>query len=139
MKDGPIIIVEDDHDDQEILREVIISLNVSNEIKFFDNSVKAFDYLLSTSDKPFLIISDVNLPMMTGNELKRKINENEYLKMKCIPFIFLTTTAASIAIEEAYKMMVQGYFVKPNTIKEISDTLAMIIDYWRLCKDPNSE
>jgi DNA-binding NarL/FixJ family response regulator len=76
---------------------------------------------------------------MDGLELRKEINENEFLRKKSISFIFLTTTSTKSVIEEAYEMMVQGYFVKPNSIQEIKETIKMIIDYWKVCRHPNTE
>jgi CheY-like chemotaxis protein len=135
---GPIIIIEDDVDDQQILNESLLDLGVKNLVLFFDNCIDVYEYLLETHDKPFLILSDVNLPVMTGSELKRRINENESLRKKAIPFIFFTTTANAKAVEEAYEMMVQGYFEKETSLRSLKITLKTIVDYWKLCKHPNN-
>ena len=136
-KNGPIIIIEDDADDQELLNEIFRELGIPNFIKFFNSCLHALDYLLSSMEKPFLIISDINLPAMTGLELCRKITENESLKAKSIPFIFLTTTNDQKVITEAYEMFVQGFFVKPASIQELKDMIRMIVDYWKICRSPH--
>ena len=59
FKNGPIIIIEDDADDQELLKEVFRELQVSNILKFFDSCAHALNYLVATMEKPFLIISDI--------------------------------------------------------------------------------
>jgi CheY-like chemotaxis protein len=138
-KSGPILIVEDDHDDQELLKEVFNDLIISNTIRFFSTCLSLLDYLKTTIERPFLIICDINVPQMDGLDLRKEINENEFLRKKSIPFIFLTTTSTKSVIEEAYEMMVQGYFVKPNSIQEIKETIKMIIDYWKVCRHPNTE
>jgi CheY-like chemotaxis protein len=138
-KPGPIIIVEDDRDDEEMLKEVFQELMIPNEIKFFRTCYSLLDYLLVTTDQPFIIISDINLPVMSGVELKKKINENEYLRKKSIPFVFLTTSSNAYAVEQAYEMMVQGYFVKPNTVNGIKEMVGLIIDYWKRCRHPNTK
>ena len=61
---GPIIIIEDDLDDQELLGEAFKQLNVMNEVIFFSDSYKALDYLVTTHIKPFIIFSD-NLVMFS--------------------------------------------------------------------------
>jgi CheY-like chemotaxis protein len=137
-KGGPIIIVEDDHDDQELLKEVFEELNIPNIIRFFSSCFKALDYLLTTIERPFLIISDINLPAMSGLEFRMKINENEYLKKKAIPFVFLTTTRNNNFIEKAYEISIQGYFVKPFTVKDLTEMVRMIIEYWNICSRPNT-
>src|SRR4051812_2296619 len=100
---GPILIIEDDIDDQENLKEVFLGLNVINELRFFTNCYDAYQYLETTTDKPFLIFSDINLPGMSGAELKRKINANTYIRRKSIPFVFLTTTSSHNAVMDAYE------------------------------------
>ena len=133
---GPIIIAEDDYDEREILQLIFQRLGVQNELKFFDNGQLILDYLIATTVKPFIIISDINLPLMNGLELRRAIHDNPDLRRKSIPFIFLSTTANRAVIETAYEMTVQGFFVKQNTLKEIEDRLRAILDYWANCLHP---
>ena len=42
-------------------------------------------------------------------------------------------------VAAAYLMMVQGYFIKPNSVAELGTMLRLIIEYWKVCKHPNSE
>ena len=135
-KSGPIIIIEDDKDDQELLNEIFLELKIPNIVRFFNSCFQAFDYLLTTIERPFLIISDINLPAMTGLELCRMIFENESLKMKTIPFVFLTTTNDQLVITQAYEMFVQGFFVKPSSISELKETIRMIVEYWKFSRHP---
>jgi len=134
---GPILIIEDDIDDQEDLKEVFLSLNVINELKFFNNCYDAYQYLEVTTDKPFLIFSDINLPGMSGAELKRKINVNTYLRRKSIPFVFLTTTSSHNAVLDAYESLAQGFFTKPNTMESLKHMIEMILNYWKISKHPD--
>ena len=135
-KSGPIIIIEDDKDDQELLNEIFLELQVPNIIRFFSSCFLAFDYLITTIERPFLIISDINLPAMSGLELCRRIYEHESLKKKTIPFIFLTTTNDQMVIAKAYEMFVQGFFVKPSSLHELKDTIRMIVEYWKFSRHP---
>lgn len=137
MKNGPIILVEDDVDDQEIIIDALQTLGLQNEIKTFDTGQKALDFLKIMERQPFLIISDVNLPVMNGLQLKFEIQNNEYLRSKSIPFIFLSTSADRNAVEEAYQLQVQGFFVKEITYEGINKQLRGIIDYWKSCRHPN--
>jgi CheY-like chemotaxis protein len=137
-KNGPIIIIEDDADDQELLNDILKELKVPNIIRFFNSCVHALDYMLTTIERPFLIISDINLPAMTGLELCREITNNTSLKIKSIPFVFLTTTSDQNVITQAYQMYVQGFFVKPTSISELKGMVKMIIDYWNICRHPYS-
>jgi len=137
LKNGPILLIEDDVDDQEIIIDALETMGVQNEIKTFDNGQKALDFLKIMVEQPFLIISDVNLPVMNGLQLKYEIQNNEYLRTKSIPFIFLTTSGDKKAVEEAYQLQVQGFFVKEITYEGINKQLRGIMDYWKNCKHPN--
>ena len=139
MKNGPIVLVEDDVDDQELIIEALRLLQVPNEVKTFDNGQKAIDFLKITEKQPFLILSDVNMPVINGLQLKSQIEKNEYLRSKCIPFIFLSTSAEAKAVKEAFDLGVQGFFVKEITYEGIHLQLKGIIDYWTNCKHPNSK
>ncbi|HWJ89538.1 MAG TPA: response regulator [Flavisolibacter sp.] len=129
-KKGPILIIEDDFDDQELLKEVFEDLNIVNEIKFFESCISVLEYLVTAIAKPFLIISDINLPLMTGLELKARINETECIRKKNIPFIFFTTNPGHTVVAEAFEMNAQGYFVKPSTLDGIKEVIRKIVDYW---------
>ncbi len=134
--DGPILIAEDDPDDIEILEHVFKRLQVPNEIKFFHDGVSLFEYLKTTEELTFIIIVDINLPKMSGIELKEKINEDDSLRRKSIPFVFLSTTQHPHAINKAYEMTVQGFFTKENDFDAAVTMMKTVLDYWRICKHP---
>ena len=136
-RNGPILLVDDDRDDLEIMKEILRQVNITNQLVCFANGQQAFDYLLTDADQPFLILSDLNMPVMDGIELRRRINDNESLRRKSIPFIFLTTSAGSAAVKEAYKMSVQGFFEKGSSMQEIGTMIRLIYDYWQTCRHPN--
>jgi DNA-binding NarL/FixJ family response regulator len=73
---------------------------------------------------------------MNGPDLKRSINEDPRLRRMSIPFVFLTTTADPKAVEEAYDLLVQGYFQKANKMDDLKAMVKMIIDYWMNCRSP---
>ncbi len=139
MKDsGPIIIVEDDKEDQEVLSEVFSELKIPNEIKFFKEGTGVLDYLRTTSDKPFIIITYINMPMMNGLELRAEIIKDDYLRKKSIPFVFLSTTDGSRIIDKVYELQVQGFFQKEFSYQAVSNQIKLIIEYWAKCKHPNN-
>jgi CheY-like chemotaxis protein len=135
---GPIIIVEDDLDDQEIINDILQSLKLSNTILLFSDGTEALTYLQTMKEQPFLILCDINLPKMNGLEFRMEINLDERLRKKSIPFIFFSTNASKETVTKAYDLTVQGFFVKEHTLKELHDTIALIINYWMQCRHPNN-
>ena len=135
-KAGPIVIIEDDQDDQSIFASCLENLHYENEIVFFDDGFKALEYLSQSEVKPFLIISDINMPKLNGFALRDIIHEDDALRLKCTPYIFFTTTRSEENVTDAYAKSIQGYFVKPNSFKEWENDLKMVIEYWKTCKAP---
>lgn len=136
-KGGPIIIIEDDLDDQEVLSEVFQELAYKNEVIFFGDGEKALEYLTGTTVEPFIIFSDINMPRLSGMELRQKIHENEDLRLKSIPYLFFSTSAEQDHVVDAYSKSVQGFFVKPSSYQEIRETIRTIVEYWNKCVSPN--
>ena len=136
-KTGPIIIIEDDLDDQEILAEVFKVLGYKNEIIFFADGELALDYLITTDIKPFIIFSDINMPKLNGMDLRDKVHENEDLRLKSIPYLFFSTVAEQKNVVDAYSKSVQGFFIKPSDYNELKDIIKIIVEYWQKCVSPN--
>lgn len=136
--DDPIVIVEDDADDQYFIRTIFEKLGVTAELRFFEDGLSALTYLETATSKTFLILCDINMPVMNGLELRRKIQENIELRKKSIPFVFLSTAARPREVEEAYDLTVQGFFVKASQLTEMEKSLELILQYWMNCKHPNS-
>lgn len=140
MNKGPIILVEDDLDDKIFFERVILDLKVPNKLIWLRNGEEAYQYLSNTADKPFIIFCDINMPLINGIELKKRINGSAYLQNKATPFVYYTTTDNPAFIKTAYTdYIVQGFFVKPVDPKEMNYLIKTIIDYWNLCKHPNSD
>lgn len=136
-KNGPIVIIEDDQDDQEILSEVLEELGYPNKVIFFSDGHRALEYLINSGDNPFLILSDINMPKLNGFQLREKVQNNEELRLKCIPYLFFTTSATQQSVIDAYSQSIQGFFVKPQSYTELKRIIKNIILYWQDCYAPN--
>ena len=134
---GPIIIIEDDKEDQELMAEVFEELGFKNKILFFGDGQEALDHLLNNDVEPFIVFSDINMPKLNGMELREKIHNNEDLRLKCIPYLFFSTSAEQQHVIDAYSKSVQGFFVKPSNYADLKKTIKIIIDYWLTCVSPN--
>ena len=136
-KNGPVIIIEDDVDDQEMLTEVFQRLKYTNKLLFFFDGEEALDYINKTDILPFLILSDINMPKLNGFELRDKLRTDAALQIKCIPYLFFSTAMNQKAVIDAYSLSVQGFFVKPYSMDELEKTISSIMEYWRRCAAPN--
>ncbi len=135
---GPILLIEDDEDDQFLISQAIESLGIINSVQVFSTAVQALTYLENTSEQPFLILCDINMPLLSGLELRALINQSEQLRRKSIPFVFLTTTANADYVRQAYDESVQGFYQKADSQAGLRHQLGLIIDYWQACLHPNN-
>lgn len=119
-----------------MLTTALTAIGIQNEFLCFNNPAEALTYLKTTKANIFLIISDVNMPVMNGLDFKKKINEDNELYSLSIPFVFLSTSASTYLVNEAYSLCIQGYFQKPSDFKSMNTVARSIIEYWNNCKHP---
>ncbi len=137
-KTGPIIIIEDDLEDQEILKAIFTELAYQNETIYFSDGNEALEFLTKTDVQPFLILSDINMPRLNGFELRNLVYTNAKLHIKCIPYLFFTTGTNKKAVIDAYAMSVQGFFLKSGSVQDLERTVKKIVEYWQECIAPGN-
>lgn len=137
-KHGAIIVIEDDEDDQAFFKDTFESLNYKNKLYFFAEGQLALDFLNESDITPFLILSDINMPKLNGFALRDKVRMDTNLQLRCIPYLFFSTAVNQNAVINAYKLSVQGYFEKQNSVNELKKTIIVIMEYWIRCAAPNN-
>jgi CheY-like chemotaxis protein len=137
MDKKPIIIIDDDDEDLEFIVRAFSELNMENEIIVFNEGLKFLDYIRSTPVRTFFILCDINMNKISGLELKKMIYEDEALRIKCVPFIFMSTSDSSSSVMKAYSYGVQGYFIKPNSMEKLKSMLHSMTIYWSESQHPN--
>lgn len=137
-QNGPVIIIEDDIDDQEMLAEVFQNLKYQNELLFFADGEKALEFIVAGNVVPFIILSDINLPKLNGFALREKLKTDASLALRCIPYLFFSTALNQKSVIDAYSLSVQGFFVKQDSMAELEKTISVIMEYWKRCAAPNN-
>lgn len=127
---NPIYIIDDDHDDEDIIRDAFKELGIDNEVRFFDSGETALSDLRSREEIPFIILSSVNLPKMDGFELREKILKEFAMTATSIPFIFWSTNASPAQIKKAYELSAHGFFLKGRTFADLKSKIQEIVSYW---------
>lgn len=121
-KNLTVLIVDDFITMRRIVRKILRDLDFEDIVEAEDGSA-AMEVLKRTSVD--LIISDWNMPKMTGLELLKQVRSTENLKD--IPFLMLTAEAQKENIVEAIKAKVSNYIVKPFTAAGLQEKLAKIL------------
>ena len=135
-KRGPIVVIEDDADDREMIVEIFKDLGYPNKIMCFDNGADTLIFLKQIDVFPFLILSDINMPVMDGLMLRNEVLNDNDLRNKCIPYLFYSTSSNEKVIADAYALSIQGFFVKPETYRDLKTALKTIVEYWQQCVAP---
>lgn len=137
---GPLLLVEDNISDQMLIKEAFNTLGILNTLVIVNNGVEALKYLQDENNQPILIICDMDMPLMNGIELRKQIYNNDKLRKKSVPFIFLTSNESNDFIDSAFlDYSVQGYFFKQNDFDKTVEILKLIINYWKESKHPQNK
>jgi two-component system chemotaxis response regulator CheY len=121
-KDLTVLIVDDFVTMRRIVRKILRDLNFENILEAEDGSA-AVEILKTT--KVDLIVSDWNMPRMTGLELLKHVRGEAGLKDT--PFLMVTAEAQKENIVEAVKARVSNYIVKPFTAATLEEKLTKIV------------
>ena len=121
-KDLTVLIVDDFLTMRRIVRKILRDLNFEDIIEAEDGSA-ALDVLKRT--RVDLIVSDWNMPRMTGLELLKRVRSMD--SIKDTPFLMVTAEAQKENIVEAVKARVSNYIVKPFTAAVLEEKLAKIL------------
>ncbi|MEN6437943.1 MAG: response regulator [Syntrophobacter sp.] len=121
-KDLTVLIVDDFLTMRRIVRKILRDLDFQNIIEAEDGTV-AVDVL--KNNKIDLIVSDWNMPKMTGLELLKHVRGQD--ETKDLPFLMVTAEAQKENIVEAVKAKVSNYIVKPFTAATLEEKLAKIV------------
>ncbi len=114
-----ILVVDDFSTMRRIIKNILRQLGFSNIVEA-DDGTTAWEVL--NKDKIDFIVSDWNMPKMTGIELLKKVRSSE--EFSDLPFLMVTAEAQQENIIEAVQAKVSNYIVKPFT----ADTLGQKIE-----------
>jgi CheY-like chemotaxis protein len=136
-RDPPLILVaEDNKYDRLILQEVFAELGWNVSLRFVTNGEEVMDYLNrrntfaapNTAPRPVLVLMDLNMPRLTGNEALRLIRADPALCM--LPVIVLSTADSPKLVIQAYANGINAFMTKPGAFEEFVDLLRRFGAFW---------
>jgi CheY-like chemotaxis protein len=125
-----IIIVDDDADDREIVRDAFMTEAGEHDYLFLDSGDKLLEYLEQNlnSISPSLILLDLNMPGKDGRETLREIKtRKEFIS---IPTIVFTTSSSQRDKQICYDLGVNCFITKPDTFNKLVDITQSISRLW---------
>jgi len=116
-----ILVVDDFSTMRRIVRNLLKELGFSN-VQEAEDGVEALKKLRAESFD--FVVSDWNMPNMTGIDLLREIRKDDALKH--LPVLMVTAEAKRENIVEAAQAGASGYVVKPFTATTLDEKLQKI-------------
>ncbi len=124
----PIVLAEDDPDDQAFAREALEASRLANPMHVVGDGVELLEYLRAADRRPGLILLDIKMPRMDGLEALAAIREDSALRT--LPVVMLTTSNADEDIARSYDLGVNSYIRKPVTFQGLVEAIKDLGRYW---------
>ncbi len=131
----PILLVEDDEVDAMTVKRALKDLHVTNPLVLRENGEEALAYLRDpNTEKPCLILLDLNMPVMGGIEFLQEDKHDDTLK--AIPVVVLTTSQEQQDKVASFNLGVAGYMAKPVAYQQFVEVMRTINAYWTISEIP---
>ncbi len=126
-----IMHVEDDLLDQLKLKKALSQIDYNGKVHAVQDAKTALKNLKETKNNlPHIILLDLNMPNMNGQEFLTEIKAD--IRLKHIPVIILSNSNHKQDIKNSYKKNAAGYFVKPFLPTDYCEVIKQLSDYWHL-------
>ena len=125
-----IVIVDDDADDREIIRDAFVANDDAPDYHFIENGEVLMRFLeeRSNGDLPSLIMLDLNMPGKDGREALKEIKSNKNLQH--IPIIVFTTSSSPRDRQVVYALGANCFVTKPDTFNKLVELTSSIMKLW---------
>jgi two-component system response regulator len=136
MTDKPILLVEDNEDDEKLTLRALKKNHILNDVVVAHDGVEALEYLFpanGTAVLPQVILLDLNLPRINGVDVLRRIRSEELTKF--LPVVVLTSSKQEEDIVRSYSVGANAYVRKPVDFTEFSDAVRTLGLFWLLLNE----
>jgi len=91
MKNGSILLVEDNPDDEKLTLRALKKNNIANPVKVARDGQEALDYLFDDNQPlPAVVLLDLRLPKVSGLEVLKRMRADPVRKL--VPVVILTSS-----------------------------------------------
>lgn len=125
LKDSKVLVAEDDEQGRLLIQTVLKKLGCTNIGVATDGNAAWELFNAETREYPHLVISDWNMPGMSGLELLQKVREAAGM----LPFIMITGRGTADSVVTASTHDVDAYLHKPYTPKRLSEKILSVLGY----------
>ena len=128
-----VLLVEDNPGDADLTRETLEAGRLRIDITVVVDGAQALDYLFrrapyQAAPTPDLILLDLNLPKVSGNDVLARIKDDAALC--AIPVVVLTSSDAAQDIARGYRLGANCYVTKPVGLNEFQAIVRSVEGFW---------
>jgi two-component system response regulator len=136
MKTQPILLVEDNPDDEALTLRAFKQNNIMNPVVVAHNGVEALDFVFGTgiyqgrdlTVQPQLILLDLKLPKLDGLEVLKRLRTDA--RTQCLPVVILTSSKEDQDLLESYHHGANSYVRKPVDFSHFIEAVRQLGLYW---------
>ena len=134
-----ILLVEDNDLDAEKVTRAFRTLGVERPPTRARDGLEALEVLyadLGTAPRSpgHVVLLDLNMPRMNGFEFLEALRADT--RLAGTPVFVLTTSGRKVDVAAARRHGIAGYFVKPQSMADMIETLRVADGFWDLCLLP---
>lgn len=139
-----ILLVEDDEGHARLIEKNLRRSGLSNEIVKLGDGAQALDYVFGEGawqgqqhSQPMLILLDLNMPVMGGVEVLRRLKADK--RTQRIPVIILTTTDDAKEVSKCYELGCNLYITKPVQYEKFAEAIRELGLFLTIVAVPNGD
>ena len=141
MENSPILLVEDNSDDEELTLRALKKNRIRNEVVVARDGVEALDYLFGNGAHngrdltvmPQVILLDLKLPKVDGLEVLRQLRADS--RTRLLPVVILTSSSERQDKIAAYGSGANSYVRKPVDFPQFIDAVRQLGLYWLILNE----
>ena len=130
IKSLKILLIEDDVIEVMKFNRTIGFLKLSHKVIEANNGEDALKILENKTNRPDIILVDLNMPKINGIEFLNILKSDNVLRY--IPAIVLTTSSNMKDLRECYEAGVAGYLLKPLKYEDYVSRIEKLLAYWSI-------
>ncbi len=142
MREKPILLVEDNPDDEALTLRALQKNNIRNEVIIVRDGEQALHYLFGegayagrdVTQMPQVVLLDLKLPKISGLEVLRRLRATE--RTRFLPVVILTTSNEDQDRLQGYSLGANSYVRKPVEFYKFIEAVRQLGLYWLILNEP---
>jgi CheY-like chemotaxis protein len=134
-----ILLVEDRDEDAEMAMRAFKRAKLANRITRVSDGAEALSCIFGAAGNVpnptlKLVLLDLKLPKVNGMDVLRRLKSDP--RTVSVPVVVLTSSREDRDLEEAYKLGVNSYIVKPVDFEQFVHCVEQLGVYWMVLNQP---